>query len=96
VASFCSECGQPLIPHNLIPLPPLKARIFDLVRRHPGINAETLRALVWASDPNGGPEDHKCLHVHICQTNKRLVPHGLRIYGSRSFGYRLLPIRAGP
>jgi DNA-binding response OmpR family regulator len=92
VALFCSQCGQPVIPRNPIPLPPLKARIFDLVRRHPGIDSETLRTLVWASDASGGPEDPKVLHVHIHQTNQRLAAHGLRIRGSKSLGYRVIKI----
>jgi len=45
--------------------------------------------LTWASDPNGGPEDRKCLHVHVHQLNEKLAPHGLRIRGSKSFGYRV-------
>jgi DNA-binding response OmpR family regulator len=85
----CPTCGQAVLSRTSIPLPPIKARIFDLVRRHSGINAETLRTLVWASDPNGGPEDPKVLHVHIHQLNQLLVPHGLRVHGSRSFGYRV-------
>jgi len=76
--SYCPECGQPIIPPN-IPLPPVKSRIFDLVRRHPGIAAETLRCLVWASDPSGGPENHKTIHVHIHQLNRLLAPHGIWI-----------------
>jgi DNA-binding response OmpR family regulator len=89
VPDICSHCGQVVLPHNSIPLPPLKARILDLVRRHPGINAETLRTLVWASDPNGGPETHKTIHVHIHQLNRTLAQHGLRIRGSKSFGYHI-------
>jgi DNA-binding response OmpR family regulator len=88
-ADICPRCGQPTLPANLIPLPPLKARILDLVQRHPGIDAETLRTLVWASDPSGGPEDRKVLHVHIHQLNQLLATHGLRVRGSRSFGYRV-------
>jgi len=89
VSDICPHCGQVLLPRNSIPLPPIKARILDLVRRHPGIDAETLRTLTWASDPNGGPEDRKCLHVHVHQLNEKLAPHGLRIRGSKSFGYRV-------
>ena len=87
----CPTCGQPVISPN-IPLPPIKFRIFDLVRRHPGINAETLRSLLWASDPSGGPEDRKVLHVHINQLNHRLAFHGICVRGSRSFGYRVQKI----
>jgi hypothetical protein len=89
---LCPQCGQPVVSRSHISLPPVKARIFDLVRRHPGINAEALRSLVWASDPNGGPEDRKVLHVHVNQLNHLLAPHGICVRGSRSFGYRVQQI----
>jgi DNA-binding response OmpR family regulator len=88
-AACCQHCGQPLLQRDRLSLPPLKARILDLVQRNPGVSAEVLRGLVWADDPNGGPEDRKVLHVHINQANRVLAAHGLRIRGSRSFGYRL-------
>jgi len=52
----CPCCGTRLIPQELA-LPPIKKRILDAVRQNPGINADALRGLVWAADPNGGPED---------------------------------------
>jgi hypothetical protein len=52
---ICSHCGQPIPPTGLR-LPPIKQRIYDAVQRHPDISAEELRCLVWADDPNGGPE----------------------------------------
>jgi hypothetical protein len=48
--STCPCCGQPVVPETL-PLPPVKRRILEAVRRHPGISAEGLRAGVWADDP---------------------------------------------
>ena len=60
-------------------LPPIKRRIFDAVAKSPGISAERLREIVWADDPNGGPEDRKCLHVHVHQLNKLLLPFGLMV-----------------
>ena len=63
-------------------LPPIKQRIYDAVRRHPGITAEQLRCLVWADDPNGGPEDRKVLHVHISQLNDRLAARGIEVRAS--------------
>src|SRR5262245_23440750 len=92
--TICAHCGQPVLPSHSIPLPPLKSRILDLVRRHPGIQAETLRELVWADDPNGGPEDRKAIHVHVHQLNRALEPYGLRVRGSRSFGLRVEEILA--
>jgi hypothetical protein len=85
---ICPTCGQPVLPVGLI-LPPTKQRILDAVRRRPGIDAESLRSLVWAGDPSGGPEDRKVLHVHIHQLNRRLTRYGVEIRGSISGGYRI-------
>ena len=89
--STCPCCGQQLIPLDLV-LPPTKKCIFDAVRRHPGIDAEALRGLVWAADPDGGPEDRKVLHVHIHQLNQLLRLRGIRVRGSHSDGYRVVNI----
>jgi hypothetical protein len=88
VMRTCPHCGQVIVPTGLR-LPPLKRCIFNLVRRRPGITAEELRSLVWASDPNCGPENHKAVHVHVFQLNQLLAPAGITIRGSKSFGYRI-------
>jgi hypothetical protein len=85
---ICSTCGQPIVPAEL-PLPPLKRRLFDAVRRRPGIDAESLRVQVWANDPTGGPENPKVLHVHVHQLNQLLAARGLEVRGSHSAGYRV-------
>jgi hypothetical protein len=72
-------------------LPPVKERIFTLVSRNPGIAAERLRELVWTG-PDGGPENPKVLHVHVSQLNRLLAPHGIKISGSVSHGYRVLEV----
>jgi hypothetical protein len=84
----CPTCGQPKLTGDLI-LPPVKRRILEIVRQRPGIDAETLRTLVWADDPAGGPEDRKCLHVHVHQLNRMLAPLGLVVRGSLSGGYQM-------
>jgi hypothetical protein len=86
---ICSACGQPVIATDELILPPIKRRIFDAVRRRPGINSESLRVLVWAADPDGGPENPKVLHVHVYQLNRLLAPQGLEVRGSHSAGYRV-------
>lgn len=73
-------------------LPPVKRKILDAVRRQPGIDAENLRLRIW-DGPDGGPEDPKVLHVHIHQLNCLLAPHGVRVKGSRFYGYRLQAIQ---
>jgi hypothetical protein len=83
----CPTCGQPKLTGDLL-LPPVKRRIVEIVRRRPGISAEELRTLVW-SGPDGGPENPKCLHVHVFQLNKMLAPLGLVVRGSGSGGYQM-------
>jgi hypothetical protein len=54
--------------------------------------ATHLRCGTAATDPNGGPEDRKVLHVHVHQLNRLLRPHGIRVRGSASGGYRVVNI----
>jgi hypothetical protein len=68
----CPCFGQRLIPPGLV-LPPIKRRILDAVQRRPGINSEALRGVIWATDPNGGPENPKVLHVHVHQLNSAVT-----------------------
>jgi hypothetical protein len=84
---ICSSCGQ-VIPPKRLHLPPIKQRIYEIVSSHPNISAEELRGLVWADDPNGGPEDRKVLHVHVSQLNHLLAAHGIMVR-SAGGGYRL-------
>jgi hypothetical protein len=69
-------------------LPAIKQRIFEAVKRRPGISAEELRVIVWADDPNGGPEDRKVLHVHVNQLNQLLAAHGIMVR-SQGGGYQI-------
>jgi hypothetical protein len=86
---ICDACGQPVLMRSeLPPLPPIKEKIFTAVRRRPGISAEELRCVVWADDPNGGPEDRKVLHVHVSQLNHFLAPLGICVR-SQGGGYRI-------
>ena len=96
--AICPCCGQPILPEGLS-LPPIKRRILDAVQRRPCISAEELRGVVWASDPSGGPEDRKVLHVHVFQLNQRLAPYGVMVRAPKGAGagyrVRLLSRAAG-
>jgi hypothetical protein len=71
---ICESCGQPVIqPTELPPLTKIQQRIFDLVRRYPGLSTERLRALVW-DGPDGGPESRQAIFVHLSLLNSRLAP----------------------
>jgi hypothetical protein len=85
----CPTCGQPCVPNEL-ELTPTQRRILGAVQRHPGISSEELRGLVWADDPNGGPENPKTIHVHVHLLNDRLAAHGFVVRGSGSDGYRIV------
>jgi len=84
---ICPTCHQVIAPEGLH-LPPIKRIIFETVQRRPDISAEELRGVVWADDPNGGPEDRKVLHVHVCQLNHLLAPLGIMVR-SQGGGYRI-------
>jgi hypothetical protein len=84
---ICPQCGQPIPPEGLR-LPRIKERILEAVKRRPGISAEELRTIVWADDPNGGPEDRKVLHVHVSQLNQLLAPFGIMVR-SQGGGYQI-------
>jgi hypothetical protein len=89
-ATPCPHCGAPIIPAGLR-LPPTKARIFEAVRHRPGIAAEDLRAIVWAHDPNGGPECRHTIYAHIAQLNKLLAAYGIAVRAPKGAGagYRI-------
>jgi hypothetical protein len=61
-------------------LPRMLRRIYEAVKRHPGITPARLRDIVWADDPDGGPLDiSTCLSVQIINLNARLKPHGIEV-----------------
>jgi hypothetical protein len=84
---ICPTCKQPIAPTGLC-LPRIKQIIYETVRHRPGISAEELRCIVWADDPNGGPEDRKVLHVHVSQLNHLLAPLGI-VVCSQGGGYQI-------
>lgn len=91
-ALACPACGQAILPARLS-LPPIKARILHAVQTRPGITAEELRCVVWAHDPNGGPENFKAIHVHIHQLNQLIAPLGFVVRARRGCGHEGYRIR---
>jgi hypothetical protein len=75
-------------------LPRVKRRIFAAIDRRPGISADELMNVVYADDPNGGPDSRKCVHVHIHQFNKRLAREGMTIKGHTTDGYKILRFKS--
>ena len=77
-------------------LTPMERRVFDLVKRCPGLTTEQLHARIYCTDPNGGA-NLKTLHVIIHKLNKKLLQNDLRIFagaGSRN-GYHMEKINTG-
>lgn len=90
----CKCCGQVIPPKGLpagIRLSPLKTRIWETVRRHPGLTCAEMHTLVYP-DWNGGPEDHNGLRVAICQMNRLLRVFDLEISNRDRLGYRVQAI----
>ncbi len=94
----CKCCGQLLPPK--VALPKMRQRIYDCVAAKPqGISADDIASLIYADDPNGGPENAPvCVRTQIWFINhKCLRPLGLEIRGkSGPQGlYKLVPYSAG-
>lgn len=89
----CCCCGQ-VLPPKIKFAGPVKQRIYDFVSRHPeGVNRFKIMEAVYADDPDGGPESHSTIGVHIMQMNRQtLAKHGLLIRspsGRSDSGYTL-------
>jgi hypothetical protein len=84
----CPGYGRPqLDDDDDVHLTPIQARILDAVRRRPGIDAESLRCLVWPG-ADGGPESPSNLHVQVNRLNQKLAPYNIAVRGSQFYGYR--------
>jgi hypothetical protein len=88
----CPHCQQILPEFRLgVRLPPLKARIFDLIMRggEDGILASDLLNIAYADQPASG---RKILSSHVCQINDAIEDTGYRIVGrsGRVGFYRLV------
>jgi DNA modification methylase len=74
-----------------VTLSPLKARIFDVLWRNwrTGrlITRDQMMDLVYANDPNGGPESENIISVQVGLTREAIAPFGLTIKGR--IGYSL-------
>lgn len=76
----CNSCGQPLPEIRLgVTLTPLKARIFDIVRRsgQGGIERDDLYRMIYPDAEAG----RATLKSHIWQINDLLADEGYRITG---------------
>jgi hypothetical protein len=56
----------------MVALTKTERRIYFALSQRP-CTAEELREIVWAHDPNGGPESRNAIFVHLGNLNKRLA-----------------------
>jgi len=80
----CSQCDQPIAPTGLR-LPLIEERIYEAVRRRPGITAQELRARVGDT----ASASTKGLHIHVAQLNSMLAPFRVMVR-SQGGGYQII------
>lgn len=69
----CCCCGQ-LLPPRIKFSGPVKQRIYEFVAKHPeGVSRYQIMEAVYADDPDGGPESHSTVGVHIMQMNRQVL-----------------------
>ena len=92
---LCPTCRRPFPPH-LVVHGPVRQRIVDLIANRPdGITRGELLDLVYADDPNGGPDNPNTISVLIKHANKELAAQGFRIepaWLGRGARYRLVRV----
>jgi hypothetical protein len=74
---------------------PVRRRIIEILSAHPeGLMRSHLFDLVYADDPNGGPNDMRVIPVLIKHANRELAPQGWQIKTTLGRGalYKLVKI----
>lgn len=88
----CPHCGKVMRVFRFgAMLTPLKAEILDLIRKRPGIRAETIRRVLF-----DGQRCMRNVRVHICQINEALLhtDYFIESRERQGCGYRLMKRRA--
>jgi hypothetical protein len=92
---LCPTCRRPF-PPSLIVHGPVRQRVVDLIANRPdGITRGELINLVYADDPNGGPDTPNTISVLVKDANKELAAQGYCIepaWLGRGARYRLVRI----
>jgi hypothetical protein len=91
-AHICPACRRPF-PPRLVVHGPVRQRIVDTIANRPdGISRAELLDVVYADDPEGGPDNANTISVLIHHANIELAPQGFRIeptWLGRGARYRL-------
>jgi hypothetical protein len=92
---ICPHCKRPF-PPRLIVRGPVRQRIVELVADRPdGITRAELLNVIYAGDPNGGPETPNTVSVLIHLANQQLAEQAYRIaaaWRGRGGRYRLIKV----
>lgn len=92
---ICLACGRPF-PPRLVVRGPVRQRIVDLIASRPdGITRGEILDLVYADDPNGGPDNPNTISVLIKHANAELAAQGWHIapaWLGRGARYRLVRV----
>ena len=80
---ICPTCGQTIPPRFQITGRVSRRLVEIVVKRRDGITRGELTALLYAEDPNGGPQSENIVSVLIHNINEQLAPQGYRIRGIR-------------
>jgi hypothetical protein len=76
---LCPTCRRPY-PPRLVVHGPVRQRIVNLIASRPdGITRGEILDLVYADDPNGGPDNPNTVSVLIKHANAELAAQGFRI-----------------
>lgn len=94
--TVCPCCKRPF-PPSIAVQGRIRQRLVDLVAGRPdGITSSELMDLLYADDPNGGPENPVVVRSHVYQANKGLAQHGYTIkahHPGSGARYKLVELR---
>lgn len=85
---FCPHCRQPMaLTRQGVRLTPLKARLFDCVRRrgYVGISTDDLNGILW-----DGKASPVTIRAHVWQLNELIAEAGLTITGDIHRGFYVM------
>src|SRR5215475_6887057 len=92
----CPSCGRPF-PPRLKVSGPVRQRVVDIIASRPhGISSADLMALVYAEDPDGGPDCQSIISAIVYHANAQLRDLGYRIVSTLGRGatYSLVKLDA--
>jgi hypothetical protein len=89
----CPTCGQEL-PPKLKVTGTVRQRMVDIIAKRPqGISSQDLIALVYAEDPDGGPESMSIISALVYLANVQLRKQGYRIVSTLGRGAKYSLVR---